>query len=144
MAITIGSPLAVVLDEELMRCRICRGALAEGTEEDDDTVDAWLTTFLCEAHKNMREAGMLFIRNQEKETVVKPGETRTVNFLLRQPNTLNPTTRYFAVAFFYTANLHITLVPCGATRPRLEERPPSGPKKKRGSRNKPEVTGSST
>jgi hypothetical protein len=119
--VIVGSPEHVVNDEELMTCRILRGGLAEGTEQGASSVDQWLTAFLREAHHNVREAGMLVVRNKEGETIVPPGESRTVEFLIRQPDTLRPNTRYFSVAFFYTENLLINIVPGGASERRHQE-----------------------
>lgn len=115
--LTIASPEALVIDEELMSCRILRGGLAEGTEKGANNVDQWLTAFLREAHRNVREAGMLYVRNKHGETKVPAGESHTIDFLIRQPDTLRPNTRYSSVAFFYTANLLISIVPGGPSHP---------------------------
>jgi hypothetical protein len=136
MELTITSPEALVIDEELMTCRILRGGLAEGTEKGASNVDQWLTAFLREAHRNVREAGMLYVRNKEGKTKVPPGESRTVDFLIRQPDTLKPNTRYFSVAFFYTANLLISIVPGGPSGPNNDDQStePSDPGPQRKSR----------
>jgi|SRR5215472_9543460 len=120
--LTITSAGALVTDEELMTCRILRGGLAVGTESGANSFDQWLTAFMREAHRNVREAGMLHVSNKEGETVIPPGESRDVVFVIRQPDTQRANARYFSVAFFYTANLIISLVPGGASKTRSEER----------------------
>lgn len=111
----IHSPEALMMDEQDILCRIGRSGLAAGTENGAANFDQWLTTFLRQAHDNVRETGMLYMRNKDGETIVPPGESRIVNFLIRLPDTLKTNTRYFSVAYFYTETLPITIVPAGGS-----------------------------
>jgi hypothetical protein len=111
--LVIGTPGPLLLDEQDMSCRILRSGLAAGSEDGADDVNKWLTAFLRQAHRNVREAGMLFLRNKDGETIVPPGGSQTVDFVLRLPDTLKANTRYFSLAYFYTETLSISIVPAG-------------------------------
>jgi len=132
----IGSPEALMMDEQDILCRIGRSGLAAGTENGSSNLDQWLTTLLHQAHENVRETGMLYMRNKDGETIVPPGESRTVHFQVRLPDTLKPNTRYFSVAYFYTETLPISIVPAGGSVAGHHEEPEESdePRRERKSR----------
>jgi hypothetical protein len=120
VALTIGSPGALALDEELLACRTIRATLAEASET-AETIEQWINAYLREGKKQLDRIGMIWVEKKGGELVLGPGETAQVELIVRLPDTLDPAARYFAAAFIYTANVHFTIVPVGAAKPRRQK-----------------------
>jgi hypothetical protein len=114
--LSVTDPGAVMLDDELLQCKSIRGGFAEGAESAKN-LEEWAMAFLRQGKKNLDRAGMLWVENVEGDVIIEPGEVRTVEFMIRQPDTHSPSGRYTALAFLYTANLNFAIVPSGAGRP---------------------------
>jgi hypothetical protein len=107
--VRIGPHVAVPLHDELFECRTLRATLAHSSQEAQSPAD-WLNILLREGQKNLHQDGLLWMQNEEPETVIEAGEARSVRLQLRVPDSIRPEARYFATAFFYAANLSVALV----------------------------------
>jgi hypothetical protein len=116
--LTIASPGALAMDEEFLACRTIRATLADASEN-AQTIDDWISAYLREGKRQLDRIGLLWVERKEGDLVLAPGETAHVEFMVRIPDTLDPSARYFAFAPFYTATIHFTIVPAGgATKAR--------------------------
>jgi hypothetical protein len=105
--VTVKSIGVVVLDEELVHCRVLRGALADV----GDTMQT-LDDFTVALGRRYRAAyGTLALKVQNDEVTMAPGETVAVDLRIALPEKLERRSRYTGYAAISTGTLTFTIVP---------------------------------
>jgi hypothetical protein len=131
--VTVGRLGALPLDEQLAECRTMRGMLADFGDK-AETFDQWLTAYLRSGKKQLEKSGLLWVDAEKGPVTIQPGETAAVDLMIRMPDTLERSTRYYAIGFVYDVDLKFVIGPTGAT-PTAAPHRKAQPRRRRGEAN---------
>lgn len=110
---TIGEIGAVVLDDDVLECRILRRALAEFDPNEDDYTD-FLTELVRQAKLTLEEAGLLRVANRSGETTLAPGERAVLDLEVTVPSTADRHARYTGSVALGDTRFGVVVVPATA------------------------------
>jgi hypothetical protein len=120
VSLTIGEIGPVVLDDELMECRVLRAATIN-FDDQGKSVSDYLVDIIRQSKAGLEQAGLLRVHNTAGTIVLQPGEVRLVDLEIRVPDKLERHARYFGVAALYTSNLEFVIVPTSSRQPSAKE-----------------------
>lgn len=111
--LTIGEIGAVVLDDDVLECRILRRALAEFDEVSDD-FDDFLTEVVRQAKLTLEESGLLRVANRSGEVTLAPGERAVLDLEITVPSSLDRHGRYTGAVALGDTSFGVVVVPATA------------------------------
>lgn len=110
MALPVGEFGGVVLDDDLLSCRLARRALAEFDAE-DDTFEDFLTEMVRQAKIVLEDPGPLVVAHRAGDLVLDPGERVTLELEITVPRQLDRHSRYTGVFTLHNAHLAFVVTP---------------------------------
>ncbi len=102
----------MVVDDELLDCRILRRALA-AVDEETGGLQEFLDELVRQAKRTLDETGLLELVLASGSVTLQPGESAVAELEVRVPSKLDPRARYRGRVGVYGTSLGVTLVPVG-------------------------------
>lgn len=106
----IGEIGGLVLEDDVLACRILRRALAE-FDEATDTYEDFLTETVRQAKRTLEELGPLRVHHTAGPVVVEPGRTERIDLEITVPSRLQRRGRYATSTRLHGARLRFVVAP---------------------------------
>jgi hypothetical protein len=138
----VNAAAVIPLDDEVLDCRILRGALDRFTSREDATFDDLLVDMAEAGRHALDRAGLARVRTIEGMQTIAPGEARTVGFLIQVPPNLPFGSRYYGRLPVSSRFVRLVFVPHRATVDEDAVDEPATTAKKAGGSSKKRASGS--
>lgn len=112
----IGEIGGLVLEDDVIACRILRRALSE-FDDTSDTYEDFLTEAVRQAKRTLAESGLLRVHHAGGPVVVEPGQTQPVELEITVPSTLRRRGRYVTSTRVHNAALRFVVTAADQTVP---------------------------
>jgi hypothetical protein len=112
LPIVIGDIGPVVMEDELLECRIIRRVVAAiNTDDKSAEFEDYFRTAIAQIQGVLQQAGALRVRNTSGAVTIPPGDTQPIDLEIQLPESLDRRTRYTAVVPIYNRNLTFEIAP---------------------------------